>query len=132
MAFIFPEFNVAMFPIVAVKVFMIPVTKAKIPPEIFVTVVEPSVELPVEKIFPKDPIPVTVVDPEFNEATFPACAIKFAKVEEPRVVEPDVKFVTYFPYLEIFVLNIFFEYITSVSHIVSSLDNTYSLYSKFV
>jgi hypothetical protein len=66
-----PEFNVAMFPVTAVRVLITAVTKAKIFPVRFVTVVEPRVDEPVVNRFPNAPIPVTVVEPELSEVTFP-------------------------------------------------------------
>jgi hypothetical protein len=47
------------------------VAKERMLPSMLVTVVDPNVELPVVNRFPNAPIPVTVVEPELSEVTFP-------------------------------------------------------------
>ena len=84
------ELIVVKFPVIAVKVLINAVAKAKIFPEIFVTVVLPSVEEPVVKIFPKAPIPVTVVEPRLSEIAFPFCATKLESVVEASVDDPEI------------------------------------------
>lgn len=73
-------------------------------PVTFVTVVLPSVELPVVKIFPNAPVPETVVEPTLSAVSAPVPPVKLVSVVEASVDDPDT---TRFANVAVLIVSVF-------------------------